>query len=512
MVRFLLLATCLLAFTAHQRPAEYDEGYSLAITAGDPRPAWPTGIFSPAAAAAALTGTATPAAIVAALRTGDVHPPLYFWALEYWRRLIGPGWFAARLLSVGFALAALAAVAWLARLTARPPAAAMALTLLSYGFAYTGSIARDIAAAQALDLTGLALTIAAAQGRRPWWAFAAGCAFGGASFTNYLAIFIAIAAFGWLAAQRWRLAVMLAAGIAPFIPADGYMYIAQSAARAGQFAPFTAHALLQLARDAGAALFGGLPLYAGRAAPLVGAALAVLLLGTANSARRAATGPTRLLIAAALATPCGLLALGLIFHTTPIEIRYLAFSLPPLALLLSTAAATWRAALLAAQAVAIAGLAFAPATMQPQQRAAEASRRFDSAHPLILVPFGNDGVGIPAQFMQGAAPDARLFLIRDRLPDLTTEPTILLATIGIDAQSRAQTAAALHAFTTNGCDRVTTATKLITEISNRCAHDHPQNRQQLGGIDPDRNLVPAIEPGLVTRLSQHVEMRDQPEP
>jgi hypothetical protein len=167
MLRLIMLAALCLILVAHQRPAEYDEGYSLFITAGDPRPAWPSGILHPATAQAALAGQASPAAIVGALRAGDVHPPLYFWALEYWRSLAGPGWFTARLLSVACALASLALVGRLALLTGRPPAPAMALTLLSYGFAYTGSIARDIAPALMLDLAGLALMVVSTRPPHP---------------------------------------------------------------------------------------------------------------------------------------------------------------------------------------------------------------------------------------------------------------------------------------------------------------------------------------------------------
>ncbi len=537
----IMLAALCLVVVAHQRPAEYDEGYSLFITAGDPRPAWPTGIFSPATAQAALTGQASPAAIVRALRAGDVHPPLYFWALDYWRRLAGPGWFTARLLSVACALASLALVGWLARLTARPPAPAMALTLLSYGFAYTGSIARDIAPALMLDLAGLALIVIATRAPHPdpphkgegeefaspsplWggsgWgagrqhtttAFAAGLAFGAASFTNYLAIFMGLATLA-CAARQPRLAAAGALGLSLFLPADYYMYVAQAHARAGQFAPATPMALITLARDAGASLFGGLPLYAGAAAPLVTAALACLLLGAARSAGRFTAGHTGLFLAATAATPAGLLALGLIFHTTPIEIRYLAFSLPPAALLLSTAAPTWRTALLVAQAAAIAGLAFAPQTMQPQQRAAAATRAFSGENPLILVPYGNDGVGIPAQFMQGAAPAARVVLLRGRLPDLLAEPHILLATIAIDASSRAQTTAAARTFAADPCYLITSRTSLITAISNTCAHQHPAGGDELGAVDDHRELMAATKIQHVPGVPPGVQLRDQPQP
>jgi len=48
------------------------------------------------------------------LRAGDVHPPLYFWALDVWRQVFGPSWFAARALSVLLTLGTLILLARLA--------------------------------------------------------------------------------------------------------------------------------------------------------------------------------------------------------------------------------------------------------------------------------------------------------------------------------------------------------------------------------------------------------------
>ena len=129
----LILASLLLTLAAHLRPPEYDEAYSLFLTAGDPRPAWPPGIFHPADVSNFYHGAPSPIKIAHDLRTGDVHPPLYFWTLEYWRRLAGPSWFAARMLSVLFSIAALTALAWLATLAEIPATTTLLIALLSYG-------------------------------------------------------------------------------------------------------------------------------------------------------------------------------------------------------------------------------------------------------------------------------------------------------------------------------------------------------------------------------------------
>ena len=101
-------------------------------------------------------------------------------ALEYWRRLSGPSWFAARMLSVLITLAALAALAWLAALSRIPPATSLLFAVLSYGFAYTGIVARGFALAQLLNIIGMALILSASRNRiraQPL-ALAAGLAFG----------------------------------------------------------------------------------------------------------------------------------------------------------------------------------------------------------------------------------------------------------------------------------------------------------------------------------------------
>ncbi len=99
------------------------------------------------------------------LRRGEVHPPLYCWALEHWRRAAGPGWFTASLLSVGFKMAGLSGLAGIARLRRLPVWPVLAMALLSYGFCYTGILARPFAMAQALNIAGVYCALRA--GRRP---------------------------------------------------------------------------------------------------------------------------------------------------------------------------------------------------------------------------------------------------------------------------------------------------------------------------------------------------------
>jgi hypothetical protein len=431
---FLALACVVLVTIAWCRAPEYDEAYSLFLTAGHARPAWPTGIFTAGSVRHFYTGHAGFAEIAHDLRSGDIHPPLYFWALALWRGLVGPSWFAARLLSVLFTLAGLSLLACLARAAAVPVYPALFIALFSYGFAYTGIVARDFALAQSCAIAGVLLLFLAARDGRPLLALAGGCAFGAACFSNYLTLFTALAAGLWLTGTRPRLSLAALAGFLPFLPACGWFFAAQRHARGGQFEAFSLpHAILLLAKDSGAAVFGGLPLYAGHLAAPLALALAALFLICLVFVRRRGHAAAPLFAWLALATPCGLLALGLIFGNTPIEIRYLAFSLPYLALLLAPALPRpLLASLLSVQVCALAGLAFAPATMQPQAACARAA----AARPgtLIMLPFGNDGVGIPGPFIAAAPDGMRILLLH---PGPVPHLAGWLVPLAIDNASRA---------------------------------------------------------------------------
>ena len=320
----MLLGATVLVAAAWLRGAEYDEQYTLFLTAGTARPAWPDGVFPAGAVAALQAGHTSLGRIAADLRATDVHPPLYFWAVSLWRNTFGPGLFVARLLAVLCGLGSLWLVGVIARQCRIPPVPAILLTLGCYGFAYTNAIARGFAPAEMMTLCGFALLLA----RRP---LLAGLAFGIACGCNYLAVFVAIAAC--VVAGAW-LALPAAA---PFLALDAWFFAAQHAARPDQFPPFQVlHSVIRLAGYQVAAVFGGLPLYFdGLARIVVGGIVGVAAIGLIwRIARtRPFTSERRLLLAAAVAPPIGLLVLGAVFNNTPIELRYLSFGLPFLALL-----------------------------------------------------------------------------------------------------------------------------------------------------------------------------------
>ena len=479
LLSLLAFVALILSITAWQRGAEYDEGYTVALTAGTPRPDWPSVAFRAGDVRGVLDGYSSPWRIASDLRQTDVHPPLYFWAAEGWRQLVGPDLFALRLLSVLFGLTALVITGGLARIGRVPPLAAMLLTAGCYGFSYTAVVARGFALAQALTLAGVLLLMLTERRPRFTGGLAGGLLLGLATFSNYLAVFVAAAALLWLLLRTWRqpatwLAPVL--GFALVLPADLWFFLAQRGSRAGQFPPFKLlPSIERLAQYAAGDVFGGLPLYVtGMAQMAVGAALALLLaaivLLIAARWRRIGAPSARLLFAmAAVAPPVGLILLGLAFDNTPIELRYLAFATPFFGLLAAGALASLpprprrvlTATVLVVQAASLAGLILMPQTMQPQR--AVTRQVADLAGPLglVLLPRGNDGIGVVAAVVQEAPDWLRLLVIPRGLPAQQIRdragavPRVVLARLGVDEDSRATLVEIAAAFRDQPCWRAT---------------------------------------------------------
>jgi hypothetical protein len=248
-------------------------------------------------------------------------------------------------------------------------------------------------------------------------------------------------------------------GFALWLPADLWFFLAQRQSRAGQFASFQpASAIGRLTQYAGATLFGGLPLYAdGIARTAVTTVLAVLLVAlialTIQHRHRIATPAVRLLFAlCAAAPPVGLMLLGLTFDNTPIELRYLAFATPFLALLLAVALPRYvRHVVLAVQAIALVGLMTRPETMQPARATATAAASL-ARNGVVLLPHGNDGVGIVGAFAVESPPTLRLLVIgehetpADIRARASRYPRAVLARLSQDAASRATLPVMREAF------------------------------------------------------------------
>jgi hypothetical protein len=179
----------------------------------------------------------------------------------------------------------------------------------------------------------------------------------------------------------------------------------------------------------------------------------------------------RLLAMCTIAPPVGLFLLGFAFGNNPVELRYLAFTTPFMALLLAAALPPWlRYATLAVQAMALIGLLTRAETMQPARATARAAASLvrDGA---VLLPRGNDGVGIVGAFANEAPQAMRILIIA---PDATPEQIrasaapfspVVLALLAQDGSSRA-TLPAMRAAFGGPCWR------LVGEAFNVLAYEH----------------------------------------
>ena len=510
----LIAAALVLMSAAWMRGAEYDEQYTLFLTAGVARPDWPVGVFTAGEVRRLQAGHTSFAAIARDLRATDVHPPLYFWTVAEWRTVFGDSLFAARMASVLFNVAALCMVAVIARLAGVPAVMAVLLTAGCYGFVYTGVIARGFALAQLLTLSGVAVLLCAERRASGRIALVAGTLLGAATFSNYLAAFVGCAALLWSARPRnnnivplplregvggggrsfrggvhpspyplpqgegedhvstpaWlcpRLAMAAGLGFAVWLPGELWFFLAQRQSRVGQFAPFdAASGAVQLARYFTANVLGGLPLYvSGLASQFAASALALLLVALTGLTiwqwRAIATpGPRLLLAMGAAATPLGLLLLGIVFNSIPIELRYLAFATPFIGLLLAGALATLpqRAGytlctfVLAIQISSLVGMMTRQETMQPARATAVAAVAL-AGDGVALVPHGNDGVGIVSAFAIEAPPTLPLLVVGKNASPAEIRarvgrfPRVVLALLGQDADSRETLPVMREAFT-----------------------------------------------------------------
>ena len=188
----LLPCAVVLVLAAALRGAEYDEQYTLFLTAGVARPEWPVTVFPAGLARDIQAGHAGPAP---ASRATCGTPTCIRRCISGWSRCgataAGQRGCSRRGCSRSrWAWARSALTGVIARSVRVPPMRAMLLTLGCYGFAYTSMVARGFALAQLLLLSGVVSLLA---GRRGWHFTLAGMCFGAATLTNYLSVFVATA-------------------------------------------------------------------------------------------------------------------------------------------------------------------------------------------------------------------------------------------------------------------------------------------------------------------------------
>jgi hypothetical protein len=431
-------AAGLAILAALRRSFELDEGYTYLILNGQPRLTWPAGVFTRAAVAHWFAGTSSLARIAADLRTYDVHPPLWFYVEEGWRRLVGPGLLPARLLSVAFMVASLLLVARAARRCRAPVAPTLALTAFSYAVLYTGATVRMYPFANMLLLAGtLALLRALDESRRAraWrWAALAGLAFGAGTAAHLFVVFPALAVGLTAAATflaRRQIGAVVIAGVtaAPAIGWAASFYLVQPT-HDWQFPPFgIASMAARTAKEYAAALFGGTPVYVPHTlmmpvAGLLGGLLLVALGVAALGGRRmAADAPGRIILAGTLAMPIALFAVAAAVGKETVELRYLIYGLPFLAMFLARgwraqrlvprpACAVLAAAFLTAQLIGAVAMPFAHITQQAARPAIAQISRLWQPGSILLLPEADDTSGMTLDYAYEAPAGWPLLLLR----------------------------------------------------------------------------------------------------
>jgi hypothetical protein len=122
------------------------------------------------------------------------------------------------------------------------------------------------------------------------------------------------------------------------------------------------------------------------------------------------------------------------------------------------------AAVLAVQALSLAGMATRAETMQPQAAAAHVAAMLAGENGVVLVPRGNDGVGVAGVFLLAAQPGLRVMVV-EKPPAEIPAPRVVLALLELDHESRITSSALRAAFATDPCWR------LVAEAANLRAFD-----------------------------------------
>lgn len=190
-VAIIVVCAALVACVHIQRASIwYDEAITLLTTSGHAKLDWPLGMMQ-------FHPTTNLRRIVSDLYEQDVHPPLYFWALAFWRTAFGASLEVARTFSALFILATLILLYWLARDFGlhRPwvPVAVYAASSAGMWYAYD---ARPYAMATFL----IVLTQFLARRRSGWSGICGAAAFA----THYFAVLCAGPVLALECLRSWR--------------------------------------------------------------------------------------------------------------------------------------------------------------------------------------------------------------------------------------------------------------------------------------------------------------------
>ena len=399
----------------YSRAIDYREALTLLETSGHMDPVWPSEPAPVLASKSQIQG-----ATIQNRRSLE-HPWLHPWLVSVWRQWAGDSLEAIRILSLPFSLIALAALYALLRAADFEfpliPVWFFGLTLNSV---HQAQEATDYAVASGLTgaaTLGAFLAAGAESGRRLWgYSLATGLCAALALNASYITLFPAGVILLWLAGSIWRVS-RVAALLPCVVVTGGFVVAVLERYASGMWGPpgaiTVARAFFTLVRMNFFSLYT--PAYLPMpAAMLVWVLLLALFVWSILVIRRqwprSGRGLLVLLIGVGLSCSAGVFLLNVVFGKHFMEPRYLLFSAPAVAVLVSYALvrllaarrAAGLAVLVMVTAIQLTGINWgqekAPAFVRGSRirSLARAVERGGSASQIVVAPTGKGRGGIPA--------------------------------------------------------------------------------------------------------------------
>ncbi len=268
----------------------YDESITLLETAGNANPTWPQEPAPAELAKKQFKGTPSLSEIAGDLYRTDVHPPVYFWLLSFWRRWLGYSIETARVFSLVCSIGAVLMLYLLLQIgQIEHPIIPSLSFAVSSGAVFAGQEARAYALTSLLVVAAAFfayLAYGANDDRAHFIIYSISMALcsGIAFLANYLAIFPVLVILLWFLINVWsasRLRAMLAPMAALSICLMGIpALLAQLGARPDQKSGFIGifPEVVALTKSTASVIWSG----TGQELRLIFAVLLLLLIGTST--------------------------------------------------------------------------------------------------------------------------------------------------------------------------------------------------------------------------------------
>ncbi len=194
----------------------YDESITLLETSGNAQPSWPQQPTLARVAKEQFIGTPSLSQIATDLRETDVHPPVYYWVVSYWRRWLGFSLETARAFSLVCSVGAILVLFLLLQVGKfKYPIIPSLIFSISSGSVFAGHEARPYALVTLIILMAALFAYLASESRNRShlviYSTAMALCSGIAFHVNYLAIFPVLVILLWFLINLWPVSKAVAA-------------------------------------------------------------------------------------------------------------------------------------------------------------------------------------------------------------------------------------------------------------------------------------------------------------